>query len=251
MLALAGLSTGKAQLVLSGTTYTQNFNSLGSTAAAALPSGWKMETTAANTDTNYATLETATLAAAGTSGTGALNGTSAGSAYNFANGVTASSTDRAIGFLNSTSFVSGKTIEFGFTNNTGSTITDLSLDWDYEKYRTGTRAFTWNFYTSTDGVNWTLVPAGGLAYAADGANAVVNPPTTTAAGVDLTGLSVANGSSYYFRWTLVGTGGSTNGQGLALDNISLTVVPEPATATMLLGAAGFAVWAGRRKRAIA
>lgn len=252
-LAVAGFATANAQLVLTGTTTSQNFDGIGNSATATLPTGWKMETTAAGTDTNYSTLETATSQSAGTSGAGILSSSSSGGAYNFADGVTNTSTDRAIGYLNSGSFTTGKSIEFGITNSTGATITDISLDWDYEKYRSGSRAWTWNFYTSTDGVTWTAVPAGNLAYAADAGNTVVsNPPSSTAAGADITGLNIANGQSYYFRWTLVGTGGSTNGQGLAIDNVVLNAttaaIPEPATATMLLGGFGAMLWMTRRKR---
>src|SRR5207248_2692605 len=35
-------------------------------------------------------------------------------------------------------------------------------------------------------------------------------------------LSIAPGATYYLRWTLTGNGGSTNGQGLGLDNFSIT-----------------------------
>lgn len=231
---------------------SHNFNGIGSSATAALPTGWKMETTAGNTDTNYAALETATTASAGTSGTGVVS-SSCGAAYNFANGVTASSTERSIGFLNSGSFLTGKSIEFAITNNTGFAISGLDLDWNYEKSRSGSRAWTWNFYVSTDGINWTASTSGDQAYAADANNTTVsNPPTSIAKSVDLTGLSIANGASYYFRWTLVGTAGSSNGQALSIDDFTLaaTFVPEP-SAAMLLGSAGAMFWIIRRRRAVA
>jgi len=253
-LTLASACVGQAQLIITGTTYSQNFNSLGTTAAATLPSGWKIEATAAGTDTAYASLETATTAAYGTSGAGVVTSSSGGAAVNWANGITGSSTDRALGILNSGSFTTGKSIEFGVTNNTGFEISSFTLGWDYEKYRSGTRAWTWNFYTSTDGVAWTAVTDGNQAYAADANNTTVsNPPTTISKGFDINGLSIADGASYYFRWTLVGTGGSSNGQGLAIDNFTFaatTVVPEPTTSAMILGGIGMMVWVLRRKRAV-
>ena len=67
-------------------------------------------------------------------------------AINWANGVTASSTERAIGFLSAGSYSSPRSIVYAFTNNTGVTVTNLDLSWNYEKYRSGTRAFDWTFF---------------------------------------------------------------------------------------------------------
>ena len=213
---------GQQSIVTLGTAVTQNFTSLGSTAAATLPTGWRMGATSTSTD--WSSLQTATVLAAGTSGTGVLTGTSAGKAYNFANGVTASSTDRAIGFLTSSSFASPRSIIYAFTNNTGSTVNSLNLAWNYEKYRSGSRAFNMTFFHGSTTNPATSVTAGDQAYSADLNNTVIsNPPLSAAKSFTITGLSIAIGSTYYLRWTYTGTGGSTNAQALGVDDFSITL----------------------------
>ncbi len=236
-LVILQVIAGKAfgQLSITGTSvFSENFNGIGSSATASLPSGWRASSA------TYSLATTTTGAAAGTSGTGVITGSSGGNIYNFANGVTASSTDRALGILNSGSFTSGKCIHLQVTNNTGSTITGFTINFDYEKYRSGTREWTWTFQTSTDGTTYgSAISSGGQTFAADASNTVVpTSPTTTSKTVSITGLSLANGSSYYLRWTLTGTGGSTNGQALAVDNFSIQACVPP-TAQTLTGGGGY------------
>ncbi|NDC42545.1 MAG: hypothetical protein EBZ77_13530, partial [Chitinophagia bacterium] len=95
--------------------------------------------------------------------------------------------------------------------------------------------------TSTDGSSWSGNVSGSVqSYSSDGANAVVNPPTTTSMSVSLSGLSIAVGSGLYLRWSFTGSGGSSNAQGIGLDNLSVTATfassgcsgtPSHATAT--------------------
>jgi hypothetical protein len=198
---------------------TQNFDGIGNSATATLPTGIKV-----NTTENYSTGLIATTLAAGTSGTGALTGSSSGGVYNFANGVTASSTDRALGFLTSGGFTSPRSIIIEIKNTGSTNITDLTIAFDYEKYRSGTRAFDWTFFhgATATSVN-TAATAGNQSYAADANNTVINnPPTTTSKSVSLTGLSIAPNGLYYLCWTFTGVGGSSNGQGIGIDNLSLT-----------------------------
>ena len=224
LLLLTTITT--AQALLTGSSYTQNFNAMGSSGTAALPAGFRI-------GTEWGAGTTATTQAAGTTGTGVLTGSNSGGAYNFANGVTASSTDRAIGFLNSGSYTSPRSIILRIDNNTGATITALTVAFDYEKYRSGSRAWNWNFFHGSTSTASTAAAAGDQAFAADANNTVIfNPPTTTSKSVSLTGLSIANGGSYYLRWALTGNGGSTNGQALGIDNVSITVPPPPLPAPL-------------------
>ncbi|MDX2001866.1 MAG: hypothetical protein SFW35_05520 [Chitinophagales bacterium] len=220
----------QAQMVLSSSSVSENFNSIGSSATANLPNGFRI---AGGTSPVFSSGTTSTTQAGGTSGTGAMASNSTGGAYNFANGVNASSTDRAVGFLTSGSFSSPQNLMVQLQNNTGATITSLDITFDYEKYRTGTRAFDWTFFSSTNGSSWTAQTAGNQSYAADGGNAVVNPPTTISKSFTITGLNIAHGSSIYFRWAYTGSGGSTNGQGLGVDNITFTTVTS-CTASKLI-----------------
>lgn len=208
---------------------SQSFDSMGASATAALPAGFKI-------GTDWATGTMAATAAAGTSGTGAVTSSSSGGVYNWANGVTASSTDRALGFLTSGTFTSPRSIVYAFTNNTGAPVISLDLAWDFEKYRSGTRAFDWTFFHGNTSTASTAATAGNQSYAADGANTVVNPPTSVSKSFTLTGLSIPHGSTYYLRWTYTGVGGNTNAQGLAIDNFSIKANTDP-SATAITGTA--------------
>jgi hypothetical protein len=214
----------QAQLALTGATpVTVNFDGLGTSAAAPLPSGFVISN-AGTTGITYlaAGNTTATTAAAGTSGTGALVSNSSGGAYNFGNGATATASDRALGFLATGTYTAPRHLLLAVVNNTSAAVTDLSIAYDVEKYRDGQRAFEWQFYRSTDGTTWTQLPAATVDYTASAGNTVVNPPVTTTQRVTLVGLNLVPGATTYLRWSYVGSGGSTNAQALALDNLVLT-----------------------------
>jgi hypothetical protein len=205
---------------------------MGTSATATLPTGFKI-------GTDWSSGTTATTLAAGTTGTGVLTGSSGGGVYNFANGITASATDRALGFLNSGSFTSSRSIVLAITNNTVSTITTLTISFDYEKYRSGTRAWGWTFFHGSATAPVTAATTGDQAYVADASNTVIsNPPTTTSKTVTITGLSIAPGSNYHLMWTLTGVGGSTNGQAIGIDNFSITATAADATLSGLAISAG-------------
>jgi len=218
--------------------YTQNFDGITGTA---LPAGWGVA--AGNSTTvNYSGAATS----AGLTAT-ALNGSSTGNSYVFD-----SSGDKAVGFLNSSGFTSPRSLVFGFTNNTGATLTQIDLTFNYEKYRSGSREFNYNFFTSTTGTagSWTAVTAGDQNFPADATNTVSSfPPIQTAKSVSLPGLSLANGTSQYFMWTLTGVGGSTNGQAIGVDDfvMSTTPVPEPGVC-FGVAAVGLFAWRALRRR---
>jgi autotransporter-associated beta strand protein len=229
LVCMFAVTQSRAQLTINAisTANTQNFDGMGSTTTATLPTGFKVNGN--NTTPDWATGTTATTQAGGTSGTGALTGTSGGGTYNFANGVTASATDRALGFLTSGSYASPNSLILKITNNTGVTINNLDITFDYEKYRAGTRAWNLTFFHGSATNPTTSNTSGDQAYGVDGANAVVNPPTTISKTVNLTGLSIANGASYYIKWTSTGLAGSTNSQGIAVDNFSITATTSATT----------------------
>ncbi|OYU79721.1 MAG: hypothetical protein CFE23_12510 [Flavobacterium sp. BFFFF1] len=213
----------KAQVIITNTTpVTQNFNSMGTSGTASLPTGFKI-------GTDYTSGTTATTQAYGTSGTGAVGASSSGAAVNWADGVTGSSTDRAVGFLNSGSFSSPRSIIMEIQNNGASNITSLLVSFNYEKYRSGSRAFDWTFFHGATTAPATANTAGDQSYAADGGNTVVNPATSVSKSFTLSGLSIAPAAKYYLRWTFTGVGGSSNGQGIGIDNVSLTATFPGAT----------------------
>jgi CSLREA domain-containing protein len=209
-----------------GAAITENFNGMGSSGAAALPADWRFGSTSA-----YSAGVTAAQLAAGTSGGGILSGTSGGGYYNFASGVTATAPDRAPGWLTSNTFTSPRQLFVQLTNNTGATIGSADIAYDIEKYRSGSRAFTINFFTSTDGTTWTAQTGGDQSYSANLNNTTVfNPPTFINKSFTVSGLSLANGADLYLRWSYTGSGGSTNAQALGIDNFSFTpIAASPGT----------------------
>jgi hypothetical protein len=193
----------------------QNFSSMSTAAVSNLPSGWRI-----GADWNSGLSQT--TQAAGNSGTGILNGSSTGGAYNFAEGITGSSIERSLGFLNSGSYTSSRSIVYAFTNNTGSTINQLNISWVYEKYRSGTRAWDWTFFHGNTSAPSTQVLGGSMSYPADADNITIYAPAQSVTKhIEITGLSIAPGSVYYLKWTLTGNGGSTNGQALAIDEVEI------------------------------
>jgi hypothetical protein len=212
----SAITFGQVSLTTLSSPVTENFDGMSSSATATLPTGFKV-------GTDWATGTTATTLAYGTTGTGIVTGTSSGGTINWANGVTATATDRSLGFLNTGTFTSPRSIVVKLTNNTGSTVTSLAVAFDYEKSRSGTRQFDWTFFHGNTTTPSTADAGGNQTYTADATNAVVsNPPITTAKSFTLTGLSIANGTDYYLRWTFTGLAGSSNGQGIGVDNFSVT-----------------------------
>ncbi len=216
-----GAVQGQLSIPSIGTPVTENFDSMGTAAAATLPTGFKVSDAADSI--SWTTGLSSTSLAYGTTGTGVVTSTSGGGTINWANGVTGTATDRSLGFLNTGSFTSARSVILALTNNTGTTIAGLSINFDYEKSRSGSRAFNWTFFHGSTASPATSAPAGDQSYPADANNTTIsNPPLSTSKSVTLTGLSIANGSTYYLRWTFAGVGGSSNGQGIGIDNLSIT-----------------------------
>jgi len=202
---LAPVSLFAANSITSlGVPFTEDFSGMEDSSAAALPAGFKV-----GADWNAGI--TVADKAYGTTGAVSVTGTSTGGVVNWANGVTSGNTERSLGFLNSgTSNVSPRSIILKVTNGSGTTINNLAITFDYEKYRSGSRQFDWTFFHGSTSTAANAAPSGDQSYPADATNTVVsNPPLTTSKVVNLTGLSIANGSDYYLRWTLTGLGGAT------------------------------------------
>jgi hypothetical protein len=147
-----------------------------------------------------------------------------------------------LGFLSSSGYATPISIYYAFTNNTGQTITSLTINWNYEKYRSGTRAFNWTFFHGNTANPSTAATAGNFSYAADLNNTTIsNPPLSTNINFTLTGLNIATGSTYYFKWTYTGVGGSSNGQGLSIDdfkiaaNVSACTTPTAQATSLTFG----------------
>jgi hypothetical protein len=74
----------------------------------------------------------------------------------------------------------------------------------------GSRQIDWTFFHGSSSAPSTAATSGDQTYAADANNTVVsNPPGTTSKSFTISGLSIASGADYYFRWTYTGLSGST------------------------------------------
>lgn len=223
---------------------TENFNSIGTSSAASLPSGWRM-TAAADLSVSWGdATNVTTLTAAASSGS-----PTAGGRYNW--GQTA--TDRSIGFMTSSGYASPNSILADVRNATAFTIDSVTLSFDYERYRINTAAASVVFQYSTDGSNWISATAGDSGAFSTSASSYgfTTPVSTTSRTVTLSSLNLASGSDLYFRWNFNTTG--SNSQGIGLDNFSLTAstsaIPEPSTYAAIVGAVALGYVAVRRRRA--
>ena len=218
------------QIIFSGGTYTQDFDSMGSSGTTT-PTGWFVGTGtgAANTDT--------TVIAGTGSATGANN-------YNFGVAGTNPVTDRALGSLASSTGGQRDT-ELDIVNNTGEALGQFTLSYDGEQWRTGGSTQGLNTLTlqlSTDGTTWTDLGsafnfATPINNSASGTALDGNAPANRVAGIGGTvvlGTSIADGSTFYLRWADPDDAGTD--AGVAIDNFSFSAsaVPEPATLMMLV-----------------
>ncbi len=201
---VAGMAAAaQAQVNFTGTPYTQNADSFLGTAVT-VPAGWA-----------YSFSGTPTYSGVGT-------GTSAtGGAWAFG-----TAGENYFGALRSGTPLN-VTLSVNFTNNTGSTLTDLVIAFNYEQWQ----------YANTSG--WDLSGTGGLAgvamvNAADFAGVASGTngtPSNTPILLNLTGLSIANGAAFGLSWLTTDVTGSDNG--VAVDDFSLSAVPEPSVYVLL------------------
>lgn len=247
-LAVLG-SAANAQIILltNPGSHSENFDSLATTGTT---NAWADSTTIAGAYAAKAVAPNAiTTYRAGT------GSDTAGALYSF--GSTGSG-ERALG-----SVASGTPgdIFFGFRyrNQTGGTLTQVTITFTGEQWRNGgnttaqklefgyaldpTQTGTINGagYTLVSGLDFTGPIASATAGALDGnatANRVVGITST------ITGLNWQNGQDLWVRWRDANDAG--NDHGLAIDNYSMSAVPEPASMIALgLGISGLIA---RRRR---
>jgi hypothetical protein len=253
-----GFAAATAQAVsLTGGTYSENFDSMTATGVAA-PAGWTVDSTAGNTGTGTATTAPVNTGAVSVTSTVVVNtGSTLGQGnYNFGIAGTNPITDRALGSIASSS--SQRDTYVSFTNNVGVSLTQFTIKYDGEQWRLGAAAPAINVltlqYSATglsgswvalgSGFNFTSpINTGSAGVALDG-NAAANR-VANIGGVYTPASAIANGSSFFLRWADPDDGAADDG--MAIDNFSITVVPEPGTvATGLLTLCGLG-WYQRRR----
>ena len=234
--ALATIGQVFAALSLSTTTaQTQNFDGIGTTATATLPTDFRADRLSVVRAVGaFAAAGTATTQVGGAN----LSTSAANGVYNFGSGATTTGPDRAIGFLSSGTATFSGNLYAQFVNNTGDSLSGLLVSYDVEKYRNGSNAagFRIQLYYSTDGTNWTS--AGGdftTTFPADANNNgfATAPGTTVAVSNRTLGVTIPNGSDFYLAWNYSVASGSTttNAQALAVDNISILGLVGPTDPT--------------------
>ena len=118
-------------------------------------------------------------------------------------------------------------------NNTGQTLTSLDFSYSIYVYNDEDRASSFNFSHSID--NNTYTGVGILDFSSPAAADDPVDWVETSLDTTITGLSVADGSDYYLRWSGNDLSGSGSRDQFALDNVSITAVPEPAYFGLICG----------------
>lgn len=228
LLSIVGSGVSWAQVNISaGNTVTQDF-SIGTTATATLPTGWKADkNTTVRLVGSYSTAATATSVAGGNT----LSSTAGNGIYNFGAGVSGTATDRAVGGLSSSSASKSVNVYVQLTNNGAGSISSFTISYAVEKYRNGSNSagFSIQMYYSTDGTTWTSAGSDFLtSYVADADNNgyASAPGTTTNVSSKTLSQALAAGNSLYLAWNYSVTSGTTtsNAQALGIDDVSITAV---------------------------
>jgi len=246
---LALPAAGQAAVVLTGTSYSTDFNTLIASGTAnavggVVANGWQFREGGNNGNSIY------------TAGTGSSQ---TGDTYSFG---AAGSTERAFGTLGSGNV--RPAIGVVFNNATGGTITALDLSVFGEQWRNGVAGIdTLVFEYLVGGTDLTGTANWVRLSALDILSTVTSPVNTALNGNanrtlytgTISDIAVANGGTIALRWSDLDVAG--NEDALAIDDFSLTAtlaapaVPEPATWAMMIG--GFALVGGamrRRNRAL-
>lgn len=202
--------------------------------------GWTFSETATNGNTTYA-----------------ANDGSSNSGDTWSYGTT-STTDRAFGSLRDINLVS--TFGAVFTRNIATPgIFDIYIKITYigEQWRLGTlgrtdqldfefstdaTSLTTGTWTDFDALDFTAPVSTGTANSALNGNLAANQTAVSPSSTFT--VSVANGADFWIRWTDFNATGADDG--LAVDNFSITALPEPSTTT-LFGALGVAMLLRRRR----
>lgn len=250
-LAAAILAAASAQAAsLSASGYNQSFDSMGQSASVP-PEGWAMYTGPSGTSNST---WVAAIPAAGVAAmiptAGGLVPTSSPSGTNnngFNAALSASAADDRVLATSPTS-ISGGAIQLTLTNDTGTSLSALSVSFDTVRFTSVGTANQlpgyWLFF-SLDGANWTNVASLNPSIAS-----VPNTVGVTGTvGSFSLGASVASGANVWMRWVDDNAQETSPDQIIGLNNLSVTAVPEPAVWSLLLAGLAACTRMSVRRRA--
>lgn len=221
--------------ISAGNTVEENFNTIGTSGTATLPTGWRVDKN--DNDVRkvgtYSNASTSTTKNAGND----MSSTAQNGIYNFAAGDADSATDRAVGGISSGSGSKSVNVYVQLKNMGSTDINSFTISYDVEKYRKGSNSagFTIQMYYSTNDTTWT--PAGTdfiTSFTQDVDNKGFSPvpdPVVSITNKTLNQTIAPNGF-LYLAWNYSVTSGNTtsNAQALGIDNVSITAnggVPTP------------------------
>lgn len=212
--AATSAATANAETIAPGASYSQDFDSLGSSATASLPSGWS-----ATASTSIRAVTSTEYSAAGTATTqqGTGSGTSGG-IYNW--GESTNTTDRGVGFLATGSATKTGNLYFSLTAD--GYIPDFTVSYDVKCYRNNSRQYQFQLYYSTDdGSTWTSAGGDFLTQPATNSSAYYATPGVTSVASKTLDVSLTAGKTVILCWSYSVSSGTqtSNAQGLGIDNV--------------------------------
>jgi endonuclease I len=217
-------------------TVSENFNSLGTSASATLPTNWKADkNTTVKTVGTYSGATTTTNYAGGIN----LSATAGNGVYNFEVGDGTTSSNRALGGQSSSSASKSVNIYSYFQNTGSTTITQVDISYDVMRFRNGlnTAGFSIQLYYSTDGTTWNSAGTNFLSSftgpnADNNGAAIVPIESRSILNQTLSGLNISPNGSLYLAWNYSVTSGTTtsNAQALGIDNFIMNNIGGTSTA---------------------
>ncbi|HMO87346.1 MAG TPA: hypothetical protein PKC18_20745, partial [Lacipirellulaceae bacterium] len=147
---LASASPAHATLVIgtAGVPVTQNFDALGTSLNLASLNGGAWRISEAINAADFSTADTVLTQVQ----TGTLTISSLRGSYNFRDG--ANTLDRAVGMHVGGGFTHNRSIMLQILNDTGQPLEELTVSWDFEKYRNGSKTLQITSFHGDTGNTW-------------------------------------------------------------------------------------------------